>query len=223
VRDLRPAGALLAAVALVAAAPPASLPRARVVWISDGDTVIVQVGSRRERVRLIGIDSPELHESAKLDRDAERSRRDRRDIQAEGARARDFTRQRLLGRTVALEQDVQARDRFGRLLAYVWLEDGTLFNVEVVRAGWARTLTMPPNVRHADALVKAQRAARAERKGLWRDRDAPRRRAEPSRRSASFTAPAASSTARNGSASAAAASVPRCARRVRSSASMNAR
>jgi micrococcal nuclease len=222
VPDLRGPGAVIAAVVLVAASPPASLPRGRVVWVSDGDTLIVQLGSRRERVRLIGVDAPELHESAKLDRDAERSRRARRDIQADGARARDFTKQRLLGQTVALEQDVDARDRFGRYLAYVWLEDGTLFNVELVRAGWARTLTMPPNVRHADALVRAQRAARAERKGFWRDRDAPRRRSEPSRRSASFTAPAASSTLRSGSASAAAAA-PRCSRRARSSASTNAR
>ena len=191
--------------------------------VSDGDTVIVQQAGRRERVRLIGVDAPELHESAKLDRDAERSRRDRRDIQAEGARAQEFTSERLLGRTVALEQDVDARDRYERLLAYVWLEDGTLFNVELVRAGWARTLTIPPNVRHADTLVKAQRAARAERKGLWRDRDAPRRRTEPSRRSASSTAPAASSTARSGSASVAAAASPRWSRRVRSSTSTNAR
>ncbi len=217
------AAAVAVAVTLAVAQPPAKLPRARVVAVGDGDTVTVQLGTRRERVRLIGVDAPELHASAKLDRDAARSRRSRRDIQADGARARDFTRTRLLGRTVSLEQDVTARDRFGRLLAYVWLPDGTLFNVELVRAGWARTLTIPPNVRHADELVAAQRAARAARRGLWDRRDAPRRPAQPSRRSASSTAAAASSTARSGAASAAAASAPRRSRRVRSTASMNAR
>jgi micrococcal nuclease len=217
------AGILLAAAALLAAAPPPSALRGRVVRVSDGDTVTVAFGDRRERVRLIGVDSPELHDSPKLDRDAARSGRSRSDIQADGARARDFTRSRLLGRTVALERDVEVRDRYGRLLAYVWLEDGTLFNVELVREGWARTFTKPPNVRHAEALLRAQRAARAQRRGLWRDREAPRRPGASSRRSASSTLAAAVSTARNGSASAAAASSPRRSRRVRSSVSMKTR
>jgi len=215
------AGALIAGCA-TAAAPPAGLTRARVVAVGDGDTITVQIAERRERVRLIGVDTPELHESPKLDRDAQRSRRSRRDIQADGARARTFTADRLLGQTVSLERDVEPRDRYGRLLAYVWLDDGTLFNVELVRAGWARTLTVPPNVRHVDALVEAQRAARAARRGFWGDRHAPRRPAASSRRSASPTAAAASSTACNGAASAAAAAAPCCSRRVRSSASMNA-
>jgi micrococcal nuclease len=214
------AGALLAACA-AAAEPPAGLPHSRVVAVGDGDTITVQLGERRERVRLIGVDAPELHESPKLDRDAKRSRRSRRDIQADGARARAFTADRLLGGTVSLERDVEPRDRFGRLLAYVWLDDGTLFNVELVRAGWARTLTVPPNVRHVDALLEAQRAARAARRGFWGDRHAPRRPAASSRRSASPTAAAAASTARNGSASAFAAAGPRCSRRVRR-VSMNA-
>lgn len=217
------AATLLAATTLAAAAPPAERQTGRVVRVGDGDTVTVQLGERRERVRLIGVDAPELHASPKLDRDAARSRRSRHDIQADGARSHAFTKRRLLGRTVALERDVEARDRYGRLLAYVWLEDGTLFNVELVREGWAQTLTKPPNVRHADALLAAQRAARAARRGLWAERGAPRRPAQPSRRSASFTAAAASSTAWRCGASAAAASAPRRSRRVRSSASTNAR
>jgi len=225
----RPATLALAVVlaARVALAGPPSLPpglpTARVVAVGDGDTITVELGRRRERVRLIGVDAPELHESPKLDRDAERGRRSRRALQAEGARARAYTAARLLGRTVALEGDVQRRDRYGRLLAYVWREDGTLFNLELVREGWARTLTVPPNVRYADELRAAQRDARAARRGLWRGRGVERRPAQPSRRSASSTADAASSTARSGSASAAAASRPRWARRARSSASTNAR
>jgi micrococcal nuclease len=216
-------GAVLAlALGVLGAARPPDMPTGRVVAVGDGDTITVQLGDHRERVRLIGVDSPELHESAKLDRDAARSRRSRRDIQADGGRARAYTAEHLLGRTVALERDVETRDRYGRLLAYVWLE-GTLFNVELVRDGWARTLTVPPNVRHVDELVAAQREARAARRGLWGERDAPRRPAAPSRRSASSTAAAASSTARSGSPSASAARSVPCSRRLRSSTSTNAR
>jgi micrococcal nuclease len=207
----------------VGATPPAERETGHVVRVSDGDTLTVQLADRRERVRLIGVDSPELHASPKLDRDAARSRRSRRDIQAEGARAQAFAEKRLLGRTVALERDIQARDRYGRLLAYVWLEDGTLFNLELVREGWARILTKPPNVRHAADLLDAQRDARDARRGLWAEPTSPRRPAQPSRRSAASTSAAPCSTSRSAGASAAAASAPRRSRRVRSTASMNAR
>jgi len=147
--------------------PPAPLVRARVVEVPDGDTIRVQRGARRALVRLIGVDCPELHESAKLDRDAARSRRSRAAIEAMGARAAAFTRDHLLGKTVDLELGVEQRDRYGRLLAYVWLPGGVLFNGELLRAGYAQPLTIPPNVKYAPLFTDLAREARADGRGLW--------------------------------------------------------
>jgi micrococcal nuclease len=157
----------LATAAPAADAPrmPAGLPRARVTRVIDGDTVDVVVTVGRTRVRLIGVDTPELHGGRKLDRDAARSRRSKAAIQALGREAAAYTRRRLLGRTIALEYDVQRHDRYGRTLAYVWLADGTLFNLELLRVGQARLMTVPPNVRHVDALRNAAREARAAGRG----------------------------------------------------------
>jgi len=142
----------------------------RVVQVIDGDTVVVQLDDgAREHVRLIGLDTPELHESAKLDRDAARSHERREAIQVLGARARDVTAAALDGRRVELELDVEVRDRYGRLLAWIWTADGTLFNETLVRDGWARLYTFPPNVRHVDALRAAQADAQAARRGFWGD------------------------------------------------------
>jgi micrococcal nuclease len=151
---------------------PDGLPEARVVRVVDGDTVVVLRAGREERVRLIGVDTPELHPSPKLDRDAERSGRDRAAIQAMGTRAAQFTQAELLARLVRIERDVQARDRYGRTLAYLWLDDGRLFNAELVRAGYARVLTIPPNVKYAARLLALEREARRAGRGLWGDRAA---------------------------------------------------
>jgi micrococcal nuclease len=74
------------------------------------------------------------------------------------------------GRSVVLEKDVSETDRFGRLLRYVWLVDGdrwTMVNLALVDQGYAQVETDPPDVRHADRFVRAQRAARAAGLGLW--------------------------------------------------------
>jgi micrococcal nuclease len=127
----------------------------------------VRLGARRTLVRLIGVDCPELHESEKLDRDAARSHRSRAAIEAMGARATAFTRDHLLGKTVDLELGVEQHDRYGRLLAYVWLPGGVLFNADLVRAGYAQPLTIPPNVKYARLSTGLAREARADGRGLW--------------------------------------------------------
>jgi len=75
-------------------------------------------------------------------------------------------RQLVSGRRVRLELDAQARDRYGRLLAYVWVAD-TMVNAELVRRGFAQVMTIPPNVRHQSLFLKLQREAREANRGLW--------------------------------------------------------
>ena len=79
----------------------------------------------------------------------------------------EANRRLVAGRRVRLETDVQARDRYGRLLAYVWVGD-VMVNAELVRQGYAQVMTVPPNVRHQELFVKLQREAREAGRGLWR-------------------------------------------------------
>src|SRR5207244_10360084 len=83
-----------------------------------------------------------------------------------GREASDVNRALVEGRTVRLEMDVRARDRYGRLLAYVWIGD-LMINAELVRRGYAQVMTVPPNVRHQALFVKLQRDARDAGRGLW--------------------------------------------------------
>jgi len=147
--------------------PPERVVRATVIRVVDGDTIRVRLPEGVRPVRLIGVDAPEVRDSPKLDREARRSHRSKGAIQAMGRLAAGFAARHLLGRTVSLEFDIERRDRYGRLLAYVWLPDGVLFNGEVVREGYAQVLTIPPNVRYASLLRQLQREARAARRGLW--------------------------------------------------------
>lgn len=147
---------------------PANLPQARVVRVIDGDTIQVRLSNTRtERVRFIGIDTPEVYESEKLQRDSRESGRSREEIQALGRLASGFTKKHLDGKDVGLELDVQTRDRYGRLLAYVWLSDGMLFNFLILREGYAQVLTIPPNVKYTELFLACQREAREKRRGLW--------------------------------------------------------
>jgi micrococcal nuclease len=130
----------------------------------DGDTLVLETG---ERVRLIGIDTPEMHESAKLYRDAQRSHNDIAVIQAMGRRSYKFTRHLVEGKRVSLEFDVEKRDRYKRLLAYVYLLDGTFVNAEIVKEGYASLMTYPPNVKYVDLFLRLYQEARQNKKGLW--------------------------------------------------------
>jgi micrococcal nuclease len=128
-------------------------PTVRVVAVVDGDTLDVAWGERRERVRLLGVDTPET-----VDPD--------RPVGCYGPEASAFTSRRLLGRTVRLEFDREGRDRFGRLLAYVDV-DGHRFNDELLAGGYARLLVIPPNGRHARAMLDKELGARSAGRGLW--------------------------------------------------------
>jgi len=136
--------------------PPAAGGGARtaeVVRVVDGDTIVVRLGGRDERVRYIGVDTPE-------------SVKPQTPVQCFAERASAFNARLVEGRTVRLEQDVEARDRYGRLLAYV-RAGGLFVNAELVRRGYARPLTVPPNVRYADRFSRLASQARAAGTGLW--------------------------------------------------------
>ena len=137
----------------------------KVVRAVDGDTLKLENG---ERVRLIGIDTPEMHESDKLYRDSQRTKQDIRSIQELGRRAYEFTRNLVEGKRVSLEFDAEKQDKYGRLLAYVYLKDGTFVNAEIVKQGYASLMTYPPNVKYADLFLKLYQEARENRRGLWK-------------------------------------------------------
>ncbi len=133
--------------------------------VVDGDTLKLENG---KKVRLIGIDTPEIHESEKLYRDSQKSGQDIKTIQALGKRSRDFTRDLVEGKRVRLEFDAEKRDRYKRLLAYVYLKDGTFVNAEIIKQGYASLMTYPPNVKHVEVFKQLYQEARQNNRGLWR-------------------------------------------------------
>jgi len=132
----------------------------------DGDTIELSTG---EHVRLIGIDTPESRYNNKLARDSKRSRKDILSILKMGKEASEFTRRLVEGKKVRLEFDVEKYDKYKRVLAYVYLEDGTFVNARIMEEGYAQSLTIPPDVKYADMFLKLEREAREKKKGLWRD------------------------------------------------------
>ena len=136
-----------------------------VVRAVDGDTLVLE---NQERVRLIGIDTPEMHESSKLYRDAQRTKQDITTIQKLGRRSYEFTKALVEGKRVSLEFDVERYDRYKRILAYVYLKDGTFVNAEILKQGFASLMTYPSNVKYVDLFLKLYQEARENRRGLWK-------------------------------------------------------
>jgi len=130
----------------------------------DGDTLVLE---NNERVRLIGIDTPEMHESNKLNRDAQRSGQDVEAIKQMGRQSYEFTKKLVEGKRVKLEFDVERFDKYKRILAYVYLADGTFVNAKIVQEGYASLMTYPPNVKYADEFLKLYTQARQNQRGLW--------------------------------------------------------
>jgi micrococcal nuclease len=132
---------------------------ATVVHVSDGDTITVEfgtggLGERTEKVRILGADTPEVVDP-------------RKPVQCYGPEASAYTKARLApGTRVTLETDAEVRDKYGRLLAYVYVGDAR-YDDELLRLGFARLLIIPPNGVHARAMLGAELEARAARRGLW--------------------------------------------------------
>lgn len=131
----------------------------------DGDTLKL---ANDQRVRLIGIDTPEVHESAKLYRDANKTRQSVETIRGLGKRSHEFTKKLVEGKQVRLEFDVTKKDKYGRLLAYVYLQDGTFVNAEIIKQGYASLMTIPPNVKYEALFKELYSQAREAKRGLWK-------------------------------------------------------
>src|SRR5262249_37374170 len=144
---------LLVWAAGVASAQPGSL-EGLVVRVVDGDTIHVKLSDRVEKVRYIGVNTPEVHHPRKGEEPG-------------GREAALVNRDLVDGKYVRLELDVQSRDRYGRLLAYVFVGE-TMINAELVRLGYAQVMTIPPNVRYQSLFLKLQRDAREAGRGLWK-------------------------------------------------------
>lgn len=129
----------------------------KVTEVNDGDTVTIATSKffgllvKTERVRLIGIDAPELAQ------------------EPWGRRAKNHLKKLIKESDwqVKIELDVQHRDRYGRILAYLWDKQGRMLNYMMLRDGYAMVYTVPPNVKYVDWFLEAQRAARQEGKGIW--------------------------------------------------------
>jgi endonuclease YncB( thermonuclease family) len=120
-------------------------------WVDDGDTVVLADG---RRVRYSGINAPEV---AHEDRRAQRF----------GPEARDFNRKLVYKKTVRLSFDRERYDQYGRMLAYVFLKDGTFVNAELVKSGHAHYVFKEPNTKYDLLLLRLQRKAIASRVGMW--------------------------------------------------------
>ena len=125
--------------------------RAQVRWVADGDTIVLTDG---ERVRYAAINAPEVAHNGEPGEPF-----------ADEARA--FNQQLVLSRWLNLELAENSRDHYGRLLAYVFLEDGTFVNGELVQQGYAHLIRRQPRIPYWKRLLNLQRQALKEKKGLW--------------------------------------------------------
>jgi micrococcal nuclease len=135
-----------------------------VTRIIDGDTIEVRLNGKTEKVRFIGVDTPETKHPDKP-------------VQAYGLEAASFTKKQLAGKKIFLEKDVSTRDRYGRLLAYVWLTNPAnfteaqmrtnMFNARLLLSGYAQIMTIPPDIKYVDYFTRFQTEARQSNKGLW--------------------------------------------------------
>ena len=122
----------------------------KVIRAVDGDTIEIEGG---EKVRYIGIDTPETVDP-------------RKPVQCFGVEASKKNKELVEGKMVRLEKDITDRDKYNRLLRYIYVGD-TFINLELVKQGFAYSYSYPPDIKHQDQFVKAQQEAREANRGLW--------------------------------------------------------
>lgn len=136
---------------------PAGFEQAKVAKVIDGDTIEIDLSGEVKKIRYIGVDTPETVDP-------------RRPVGCFGKQASDENKRLVEGRSVWLEKDVSDTDKFGRLLRYVYIDvDSKLLflNDYLVRNGFARTATFPPDVKYSQRFLEAEKEAREEKRGLW--------------------------------------------------------
>jgi micrococcal nuclease len=138
-----------------------------VTHVVDGDTFVLDT---KERVRLIGVDTPEKFISSKLKKDAERSKKDIKTIQKLGEQSSSYVRKMVEGKKVILKTDKYSakQDKYGRLLRYVYLEDGTCINSKIIEDGYGNAYTSF-KFEKMDEYRQLEREARTNNRGLWKD------------------------------------------------------
>jgi micrococcal nuclease len=126
--------------------------------VIDGDTIEIENG---EKVRYIGIDTPEIVDP-------------RKPVQCFGAEASKKNKELVEGKMVRLEKDVTDKDKYGRLLRYVWVDNlstgsgqALFVNLELVKQGFATSSTYPPNVKYQKEFLAAEKEAKESKRGLW--------------------------------------------------------
>jgi micrococcal nuclease len=134
-------------------APDINADLVRVVRVVDGDTIEVEISGKIESVRYIGIDTPETVDP-------------RKPVQCFGVEASNKNKELVGGKTVRLEKDITDRDKYGRLLRYVWLGD-MLINQVLTEQGFAKSYSYPPDIKYQNKFVEAERTAREDKLGLW--------------------------------------------------------
>lgn len=155
------------AISLLAASPSNKV-KAKLLKIHDGDTYIVKYENKIVSVRLIGVDTPEITGNFKARGDAKRHRTSIKNIIAWGKESKRFVSSIMHpGTEITLEFDIQRVDKYGRLLAYVYLPDGRMLNEVLLLEGYATLMTIPPNVKYVERFRKAYQYGVKNKKGMW--------------------------------------------------------
>lgn len=129
----------------------------KVISVVDGDTFKIMYEGKEEKVRLIGIDTPEsVHPDKSKNTEY-------------GIQVSNYVKELIEEKEVKLEFDVSQRDKYGRLLAYVYLENNEMLNEKLLKEGYAKISTYPPNVKYVEQFTKIQEESRRNEVGLWKE------------------------------------------------------
>ena len=136
--------------------------RGAIVWrvskVVDGDTFwAINPNDNKIKIRLIGVDAPESRNSF------------RKKISPFGKVSKSYLTDLILGKNLTLEIDVDSLDQYGRTLAYAFLEDRTFVNDKIIKDGYGKVMTVPPNVKYVERFVDSQRQARENKLGVWKE------------------------------------------------------
>ena len=155
-------------VLVLVSSPIYAQQKTTITRVIDGDVIQVIYGGVEKRVRLIGIDAPESRIDRKALKDANMSEHDIETIVEMGAKAKAYVNGLIKrGNFITIEFDIKEKDRYGRLLCYVYLSNGKMLNEEIVKAGYANIKAIPPNVKHMDRFLNAFKFAKETKRGLW--------------------------------------------------------